>query len=268
MIALGIAVLVLVGLLGLAVGSFLAVAVRRLPRGESLRGPWSACPACGHPGRIRDTVPVPAGLRPGARCPNCREPVPRRNPGVQLATAVLFVLVTAAIGGGAGLPWAVPAFLYLAAISIALALIDVGTHTLPNRIVLPAYPISLLLLAVGSAGSGDWGALVRALAGGAVLFAFYFALAMAYPTGMGFGDVKLAGVLGLYLGWLGWGPLVVGAFGAFLLGGIFSLVLLAAGRVGRKSGIPFGPWMLAGAGVGTLFGSGLWGAYLAFVGMV
>jgi leader peptidase (prepilin peptidase)/N-methyltransferase len=92
-------------------------------------------------------------------------------------------------------------------------------------------------------------------------------LALARPDGMGFGDVKLAGVLGLYLGWLGWGALVVGAFGAFLLGGVFSLVLLAAGRVGRKSGIPFGPWMLAGAAVGTLFGSALWDAYLALVGL-
>ncbi len=87
------------------------------------------------------------------------------------------------------------------------------------------------------------------------LFLFYLIAALVYPGGMGFGDVKLAGVLGLFLGFLGWGPLVVGAFAAFLLGGLFALVLVALRRAGRKSGIPFGPWMLAGAWVGIFFGS-------------
>jgi len=267
MTGLDIALLALVGLLGLAVGSFLNVVVWRLPRKQSLSRPASACPACGHPVRARDNVPVLSWLLLRGRCRDCREPISRRYPAVELTTAVLFVVFAAAIGGAGDRPWAVPAFLYLVAVSVALALIDMDTHTLPNRIVLPAYPASLVLLAVASAGAGDWAALVRAAAGSAILFLFYFALAMAYPRGMGFGDVKLAGVLGLYLGWLGWGPLVVGAFGAFVLGGVFSLILLAAGRVGRKSGIPFGPWMLAGAGVGTLFGSALWDAYLALVGL-
>jgi leader peptidase (prepilin peptidase) / N-methyltransferase len=267
MTGLDIAVLVLVGMLGLVVGSALTVVVPRVPRGESLVHPPSACPACGHRIRARDSVPVLSWLLLRRRCRDCGAPISRRYPAVELATAGLFVLVAAAIGGAAGLPWAVPAFLYLAAISVALALIDVDTHTLPNRIVLPAYPISLALLALASAGEADWGAFVRALAGGAILFVFYFGLAMVYPSGMGFGDVKLAGVLGLYLGWLGWGALVVGAFGAFVLGGIYSIILLAAGRVGRKSGIPFGPWMLAGAGVGALFGSAVWHRYLALIGL-
>jgi leader peptidase (prepilin peptidase)/N-methyltransferase len=265
--ALDVAVLALVGLLGLAVGSFLNVVVWRLPRGESLSHPASACPACGRPIRTRDNVPVLSWLLLRGRCRDCGAPISRRYPAVELGTAALFLAFTVAIGGVAGLPWAVPAFLYLAAVSVALALIDVDTHTLPNRIVLPAYPVSLVLLAVASAGSGDWGALLRGVAGGGMLFAFYLALALARPNGMGLGDVKLAGVLGLYLGWLGWGALVVGAFGAFVLGGVFSLVLLATGRVGRTSGIPFGPWMLAGAAVGTLFGSALWDAYLALVGL-
>ena len=282
MTALDVAALVLVGLLGLAVGSFLAVVVHRVPRGEPLGGLPGACPACGRRILARDAVPVLSWLLLRGRCRHCGAAIPRRYPAIELATAALFVLVAAVIGGGVmggasgggagasggggGLPWAVPAFLYLAAVSVALAVIDADTRTLPNRIVLPAYPVSLALLAAASAGSGDWGALVRALAGAAILFVFYLALALAYPSGMGFGDVKLAGVLGLFLGWLGWGPLVLGAVAAFVLGGVFSVVLLATGRVGRKSGIPFGPWMLAGAWVGALFGTVLWDRYLALVG--
>ncbi len=86
-----------------------------------------------------------------------------------------------------------------------------------------------------------------------VLFAVYFALAFAYPGGMGFGDVKLAGLLGLFLGWLSWGSVVVATFGAFLLGGIVGVALIAARRAGRKSAIPFGPFMVAGAFVAVFF---------------
>jgi len=267
MTGLDIALLVFVGLVGLVVGSFLnVVVVARRPDGESAGRARSTRPVCGRPVRSRYDAPVLSWLSPRGRCRDCGAATSRHLPAVELTTAALFVVVAGTIGG-AGLPWAVPAFLYLAAVSVALALIDLDTHTLPNRIVLPAYPISLVLLALASAGSADWGALVRALVGGGILFAFYFALAMIYPSGMGFGDVKLAGVLGLYLGWLGWGPLLVGAFGAFVLGGVFSLLLLAARRVGRKSSIPFGPWMLVGAGVGIVSGSALWDGYLALVGL-
>jgi leader peptidase (prepilin peptidase)/N-methyltransferase len=84
---------------------------------------------------------------------------------------------------------------------------------------------------------------------------------------MGLGDVKLAGLLGLYLGYLGWGPLVVGAFAAFLLGGLYALTLITLRRAGRKSGIPFGPWMLAGAWVGLFFGNTAWSGYLSLFGL-
>jgi leader peptidase (prepilin peptidase)/N-methyltransferase len=98
-----------------------------------------------------------------------------------------------------------------------------------------------------------------------VLYAFYFVLMFVYPAGMGFGDVKLAGVLGLYLGWVGWGAVLVGAFGAFLLGGVVSVALIATGRATRKSGIPFGPFMLAGAGLGIAAGESVWSWYLAML---
>ena len=157
------------------------------------------------------------------------------------------------------------AYLYLAAIGIALLLIDLDVKRLPNSLVLPAYVVLPVVLAIASGVEGDWSALLRAAIGGAALYAFYFAAMVAYPGGMGFGDVKLAGVLGFGLAWVGWGALVVGAFGAFLLGGVFSIGLVLSKRAHRKSGIPFGPWMLAGAVVGLGWGESLWESYLSLM---
>jgi leader peptidase (prepilin peptidase)/N-methyltransferase len=159
------------------------------------------------------------------------------------------------------------AYLYLAAVSIALALIDLDVRRLPNSIVLPSYLVGIALLGAASILSGDYMALLRAGIGLAALWAAYLALALAYPGGMGFGDVKLAGVLGLFLGYLGWGELVIGAFAAFLLGGLFGIGLLLTRRASRKSGIPFGPWMLTGAWAGILFGGPLWNGYLSLLGV-
>jgi len=86
--------------------------------------------------------------------------------------------------------------------------------------------------------------------------------ALIYPGGMGFGDVKLAGVLGIALGWLGWGPLVIGAFSAFLLGGVVGIILIAARKAGRRSGLPFGPFMFGGAAIGIAFGTQIWNVYV------
>jgi leader peptidase (prepilin peptidase)/N-methyltransferase len=254
-------VVVIAALLGLAIGSFLNVVVWRVPRGESVAHPPSACPACGHPIRARDNVPVVSWVLLRARCRDCGAPISSRYPLVEAGTAVAFGLVA----WWTGVAWTLPALLYLAAISIALALIDLDVHRLPDAIVLPSYGVAAALLALASwnpGGDADWAALLRALIGGAALFAFYFAVMLVYPAGMGFGDVKLAGVLGMYLAWFGWGQLVVGWFAAFLLGGVVSVVLILTGRAGRKSGIPFGPWMIAGAWVGLLAGAVLWSEYL------
>jgi len=246
----------IVGIFGLMIGSFLNVVIWRVPRGESIVSPPSACPRCGHEIRPRDNLPVIGWLILRGRCRDCGNPISPRYPLVELATGVLFA-VTALL---TGLTWLLPAMLYLVAIGIALALIDIDTKRLPNAIVLPSYVVGAVLLALASAnpgGASDWGAFVRAMIGAAAMFTVYFVLLLIYPAGMGFGDVKLAGVLGLYLGWFGWGALVVGWFAAYLLGGIFSIGLLLVRRAGRKSGIPFGPWMLLGAAVGILFGQQL-----------
>ena len=159
------------------------------------------------------------------------------------------------------------ALLYLAAVSVVLGLIDIDTHTLPNRIVLPSFLIGIVLLGTATFVSSDYSALIRAGIGSAALFLAYGILAFAYPGGMGFGDVKLAAVLGLYLGYLGWSQLVVGAFAAFLIGGLFGLALMAFRRANRKTSIPFGPWMLTGAWGGALVGAPIAHGYLSVFGM-
>ena len=271
---------ILLGGFGLLIGSFLNVVAYRVPLKRSIVSPPSACTSCGTRIKMYDNIPVLSWILLRGRCRTCKSPISVRYPLVELGTGVFFAAVTVwyFLTQLSLLPWTdyattgagvlvLVAFLYLAAISVALALIDFDTHTLPNRIVLPSYLVGAVLLAAAGLLTADYQALLGAAIGAAALFAFYLLLALAYPRGMGFGDVKLAGVLGLYLGYLGWGPLVVGAFAAFLLGGLFSIGLLITRKAGRKSGIPFGPWMLAGAWVGIFFGKELAVGYLRLVGL-
>jgi leader peptidase (prepilin peptidase) / N-methyltransferase len=250
--------LALVGLLGMLVGSFLNVVIWRVPRGESIVRPASHCPSCGHAVRPRDNVPVASWLLLRGRCRDCHAPISVRYPFVELATGLVFLVLALRIGFEPELP----AYLYLGAIGIALAMIDIDVKRLPNAIVLPSYLVVAVLLGAAAAVQGEWGTLLRAALAGLALYAFYFLLMLVYPRGMGFGDVKLAGILGAYLGWLGWGELVVGSFLAFLVGGVFGVALMVVGRAGRKSAIPFGPWMLLGAVLGILWGGALADLYL------
>jgi len=263
----------LAGVFGLLIGSFLNVVVYRVPAGLSVIRPASACPSCGHEIRGVDNIPVLSWLVLRAACRDCGSRISARYPLVEAATGVLFAVVAAVViaktgaGSVATVSVSLVAMLYLMAITVALALIDLDTHRLPDAIVLPAYVVLLVLLAVCSATTGDWSALLRGVIGMLLLAVGYFALAVAVPGGMGMGDVKLAGVLGLVLAYLGWGPLAVGAFGGFAFGAIFAIGLVAARRAKRGSGIPFGPWMLAGAWLGILAGDGIWSAYLGLIGL-
>ncbi|WP_432498588.1 prepilin peptidase [Kineococcus auxinigenes] len=250
-------------LLGLLVGSFLNVVVHRVPRGESVVHPASRCPGCGHAVRRRDNVPVLSWLLLRGRCRDCRLPVSARYPLVEAGTAVLFAAVAHLVGPA----WALPAYLYLAAIAVALALIDLDVHRLPDAIVLPSYPVVAGLLLLASALNGDWAAALRAAVGAVAVFGLYVVLFVAKPGGMGLGDVKLAGVLGMLLGWWGWDALVVGTFLAFLLGGVVALPLVLSGRAGRRSRIPFGPYMLAGALLALLVAEPATDWYLGVIGL-
>jgi leader peptidase (prepilin peptidase)/N-methyltransferase len=252
------ALVVLAGVVGLVVGSFLNVVIWRVPRGESVVRPASHCPACGGPVRPRDNVPVLSYLLLGGRCRDCDASISVRYPLVEAGTGLVFGLLAARLGPD----WALPGFLYLGAVGVALALIDIDLHRLPNVLVLPSYVVGGLLLGAAAALDTDGGAVLRIAAGGAALFAFYFLLALIYPSGMGFGDVKLAGVLGMYLAYLGWAELVVGAFLGFLFGGVIGGGLMMVGRAGRKTKIPFGPFMLLGALVAVLWGGALGDLYL------
>lgn len=259
--------IVMAGVLGLLIGSFLNVVVHRVPQGASVVSPPSACPGCGTPIHPRDNVPVLSWLLLRGRCRSCREPISARYPLVEAATALAFAGVAAGVLLAGPTVWVAPALLYLAAITIALTLIDVDVKRLPDAIVLPSYPVLLALLALASAGTGDWQSLARAAAGAGAGFGFYFLLAFIYPAGMGFGDVKLAGVLGMVLGWYGWAELVVGGFLGFLLGGVVGVLLIAARLGTRKTMLPFGPYMMLGTWLAIGFGERLVQGYLSLAGL-
>ncbi|KQQ94001.1 peptidase A24 [Leifsonia sp. Leaf325] len=267
----------IVGVFGALIGSFLNVVVYRVPRKLSVVSPPSACPNCGMQIKAYDNVPVISWLFLRGRCRGCSTRISVRYPLVELGTAALFVLVAVVFAPAVIAATTAPdliaallvlvAYLYLAAVSIALALIDLDTHTLPNRIILPSYIVPAVLLSAAAVVTGDWTRLGTAGFGLLILGGLYLVLHLVSPRGMGGGDVKLAGVLGIYLGWMGWGALIVGGLSAFLLGGLFGIILLLAKRAGRTSGIPFGPWMLLGAWIGILAGSALWAAYLSLFGL-
>lgn len=250
------------GVFGLVIGSFLNVVAYRVPAGIPLTRE-SRCPHCDAAVRPWQNVPVLSWIGLRGRCASCSAPISPRYPLVEAATGAIFAAVAwyfaapalvGAAGGAAAAVVVAIAYLYFAAISVVLALIDLDVRRLPNAIVLPSYIVSLVLLTIACLLGAEWSALLRAVIAAAVLFAFYALLRAIRPDGMGGGDVKLAGLIGIQLGWLGWGSVVVGAFAAFVLGGLFGIALMLARRAGRRTAIPFGPWMLAGAWVGIILG--------------
>ena len=191
----------------------------------------------------------------GYRRPEEREqPLPRHTWWLVIAVAVAWASLTFRFGGQA--QWSLlPAYLYLGAIGAALTLIDLDVHRLPDLIVLPSYPIAFVLLLVPTVVTGQWGSLLRGVLAGLALLVGYLVLALVSPGGggLGLGDVKLAGVLGLLLGWVGWGPAIVSVLAAFVIGGLLAVILLVLGRAKRSSHVAFGPSMILGAWVAVMF---------------
>jgi leader peptidase (prepilin peptidase)/N-methyltransferase len=247
------------GLLGLLIGSFLNVVIHRVPLGESVVSPRSRCPRCGTELAAYDNIPVVSWLVLRGRCRTCSAPISVRYPLVELGTGLLF----GATAWWLGPSLALPAYLYLAAISVALALIDLDVKRLPNLIVLPSYAVALVLLLVPAVFDASWPSFLRAVLTGAGLYAFYFLLAFIYPAGMGFGDVKLAGVLGIYLGWISWPLAVIATFAAFLLGAAVGIVVMLRSGEGRKTKVPFGPFMIAGTYLALWWGQDVVDWYVA-----
>lgn len=258
------------GLLGLFIGSFLNVVIYRVPKKISIVSPPSACPQCRTQIRAIDNVPVLSWLLLRGKCRACGLRISIRYPLVELMTAGFFALVGYKFAQptiGVSDVFLLLAFLYLASISIALTMIDIETHTLPNWIVLPSYVVGVVILGIASFTSGSLTPLVRAVIAAALMWVAYLIIALSYPGGMGFGDVKFAGVIGLFLGYLGWSVLITGALAAFVLGAFFAIALLIKKSADRKSGIPFGPWMMVGAWVAVLFSAPIVRTYLSLVGL-
>jgi leader peptidase (prepilin peptidase)/N-methyltransferase len=231
-------------------GSFLNVVIWRVPRGESIVSPPSHCPRCDARIRARDNIPIVSWLLLRGRCHNCGEPISRRYPLVEALVAVLFAAITIANGLNWDLAWELP----FAAVLVAVAAIDLDLHIIPNKIVYPAAAWGVL-----SAALVRLDHLPALLAWGAGAGLFFLVAALVYPAGMGMGDVKLAAVIGVYLG----NSVIPALLVAFLTGTVVGLSIMARHGVrdGRKMGIPFGPFLAFGALTAVFVGPDLVDAY-------
>jgi leader peptidase (prepilin peptidase) / N-methyltransferase len=242
---------VLAGILGAIVGSFLNVVAYRLPRHESLLRPGSRCPSCETPIKPYDNVPVLGWLWLRGRCRACGAPISWRYPLVEAVTGVLCACVVLKYGADSDV-WLPLAFVILL---VPVTLIDLDFHIIPNVLMAIGAVVALALLLAFQ--SGDLGPhLIAALGAGG----FFLVAAIVYPAGMGMGDVKLAGVMGLYLG----RAVVPAVFTALLAGTIVGAVIIArlGAAEGRKKGIPFGPWLALGGVVGVFAGDAIVDWYL------
>ena len=240
----------LIGLLGLLVGSFLNVVIYRLPRGESLLRPASRCPGCGTPIKPWENIPVVSWLILRGRCRSCGASISARYPVIEALTAAAFV--GAALTRGVDDDLAV--WLPFVAMLIAVAGIDLDHRIIPNKILLPAAIWGLAATIAFRPDNIDDSLIAGGIAFGALLLT-----AVAYPAGMGMGDVKLAGVMGIYLG-SGVAPAMLAGF---LAGSLVGLAIIAReGRDARKKGIPFGPFLAFGGLIGVFAGPELVDVYV------
>ena len=227
---------------GAVTGSFLNVVIYRLPRKESIVSPGSHCPRCGQPVKWYDNIPLLSYVILRAQCRHCGQPITPRYPTVELLTAVLWVMA----GVWFGLDWPLLPALLLVSTLVAIFYIDLDHYIIPNVIVLPVAAIGLA--ANVAIVPERW---LEFLAAGLLSATFFFIVALVKPGGMGMGDVKLAGMLGFFLG----KAVLVGLFLGFLIGAVVGVALMAAGVKGRKSRIPFGPFLAAGAVVALFYGA-------------
>ncbi|WP_405768964.1 prepilin peptidase [Streptomyces sp. NBC_01538] len=225
----------------------------RCPRGHALSG-WlgrARCATCAGTG-TKDQSDA-GHLATGAGGPSYKQSASYgpSTPLLALATA----LVCAALAAATGTRPELGVWLLLAPVGVLLAVVDFRVQRLPDLLTLPLATAALVLLGVAALlpeHAGDW---PTSLLGALLLGGAYFVLFLISPNGMGFGDVKLALGLGAVLGWYGWGSVVLGTFAGFLFGGLYGLALVVARRAGRKTSIPFGPFLIAGAFVGLLIGA-------------
>lgn len=247
------------GILGLIFGSFATVVAYRVPRRESVVTGRSKCPRCGRQIGALENVPVLSWVLLRGRCKSCGEPISARYPLTELATGALFALaawkygLTATAVVFAGFFWAL----------VVLTVIDLEHKLLPNRIVYPTFVAGWIGLVIAALVDADASHLRSAALGMVIFGGFLFVVAFIYPAGMGLGDVKLALVLGAFLGYAGGAGLVpVGMFLSFVLGGVIGLVAMRVTKQGRKMAIPFGPFLAGGTIIAIAVGQRLLDLYL------
>ncbi|GAC1317294.1 MAG: A24 family peptidase [Acidimicrobiales bacterium] len=238
------------GVVGLVAGTFLNVVIDRVPARGAVLPPYPHCRSCG--------APAPSWLGGIGRCRRCRLPLGARYGLVEAASAALL----AAAGLRFAHSPALPAFCVFFASLLAITVIDLDHFIIPNRVIYPTLAATIPLLLVAAAVGDDWGKARTAAIGGVGGFFALFVVHTISPRGMGFGDVRLAGVIGMMLGWLGLGYVALALFLSFLLASVVGIFLLATRIRGRKDAVPFGPFMAAGAVVAALWGSRLLDAYV------
>ncbi|MGH2969113.1 MAG: prepilin peptidase [Solirubrobacteraceae bacterium] len=242
---------VLAGVLGAVIGSFLNVVAHRLPRGESVLNPRSRCPGCGTTISALDNVPVLSWLLLRGRCRACGEPISRRYPFVEAGTGLLCAAVVVA----EGLEWQALLGVVFVLLLVPITLIDLDTRLIPNVITGPGAIAAVAIVAIFALDELPEHLIAGVAAGGFLLVA-----ALVYPAGMGMGDVKLAGMMGLFLG-RAVGPAMLAALIAGSLVGALIIARLGAEK-GRKTAIPFGPFLALGGAIGLFAGDALVDWYL------
>ncbi|MFZ4812758.1 MAG: prepilin peptidase [Ilumatobacteraceae bacterium] len=237
-------------LFGLLIGSFLTVVTDRVPRGESIVAPRSRCGACGTTLGPVDLVPVVSWVVLRGRCRRCRSSIGTESLVLELGTAALFAVITLEFQAS----WAAVAFCILGAGLLALSIIDLRTKRLPREITYMTLALGAPFLVLAALVEDEPRRILTMVAGALIALAFMGIVYTASRGGLGDGDVRLSPLLGAYLGWLGLGYVPVGLFLGFLFGAVVGVAAMAIGTAGRKTAIPFGPFLAAGTIVAVFIG--------------
>ena len=246
---------VVVFLFGLVIGSFANVAIYRIPEAKSLWAPRSFCPRCGKTIVWYDNLPLLSYAILRGRCRNCHQSISLGYPLVELITGLLYLAVFAKCG----FAWKAELlpYLFMVTVLVIVSVIDIQRQIIPNNIMYPSIPIGLAAMGIVSLVRGDGNIILHSIIGLAIGGLPLGLLALAIPKGMGIGDAKLAAFSGIFLGYYQ----TIGLFFGFLLGSIIGIVLMLIGRKGRKSRIPFGPYLAAGALIALMWGPNLYNFY-------
>jgi leader peptidase (prepilin peptidase)/N-methyltransferase len=252
--------IIIFAILGLEVGSFLNVCIDRLPQNKSIVFPASHCEACQHKLAAKDLIPIFSYLRLRGRCRYCQASVPRRLLWVELATGVVFAL----LAWHYGLSPALGIMIFYACLFIVISVIDLKHYLILNKVVYPSMVVALLLALLPQPWLTQWivPGIANAAIGGAIGFGIFLLIALISRGGMGWGDVKLAGLIGLATGF----PLVfLSIIMAAILGGIVAVAMVIAKKRQRRQTIPFGPFLAVAAMITLLWGSNIMNWYLGLM---